>query len=462
MSAEPQPVGDSNLNRRIFFGAAGLIVGVTLLAYANSYSGPLIFDDSASIKDNPSIRSLWSLSSVFFPSPECPTAGRPLANFSFALNYAVGGTGVWSYHAVNLLLHVLSALALFGTVRRTLARLEPVPLTGGRAPGAKSESLPVALLITLLWSVHPLLTDAVTYISQRTEILMGLCYFFTLYAFIRGVEETSGAWLSASVLACFAGMASKEGMVTAPVLILIYDRVFFTGGFLKAWRLRRRFYPALAASWLLLAGLLMTGLKHRGVGFGMGVTWWNYAVTECYVIPKYLGLVFWPHPLVFDYGPLFTLTLSELLPACAASVLLVVGSIVAFVRCPRVGFLPTAFFLLLAPTSSVVPVAAQPMAESRMYLPAAVIVALSVLGFRRCAGRRGTMVCAALAIPLLCLAVVRNDFYRDATLLWTDTIAQRPANPRAYYSLALVAEEAGRLDQSRRFFRNGPEPEVRL
>lgn len=432
-------------------GAAALIVGVTLLAYANSFSGPLVFDDSAAIKDNPSIRSLWSLS-VFSPLPECPTAGRPLANFSFALNYALGGTAVRGYHAFNLLLHVLAALALFGIVRRTLERLATDSRLAGMAPRAHSGSLPAALLIGLLWSTHPLLTDAVTYISQRTEILMGLCYFFTLYAFVRGVESRSVAWLSAAVLACFAGMGSKEGMVTAPVLVLIYDRVFFAGGFLKAWTLRRGFYAALAASWLLLAVLLMTGLKHRGVGFGIGVTWWNYALTECYVVPKYLGLVFWPHPLVFDYGPLFTLTLSELLPACMVLVLLVVGAIAAFIRWPRAGFLPAAFFLLLAPTSSVVPVAAQPMAESRMYLPAAAIVALLVLGIRQCTGRRGTMGCAALAIPWLGLAVVRNDVYRDPALLWTDAIAKRPANPRAYQNLALVAEEQGRLDESRRIF----------
>src|SRR3954468_20301971 len=94
---------------------------MTLLAYSNSLSAPLIFDDAAAIRDNPSIRHLWPILPVLVPPAECTVAGRPLANLTFALNYAFGGTSVSGYHAVNLLLHILAALTLFGVIRRTLS-----------------------------------------------------------------------------------------------------------------------------------------------------------------------------------------------------------------------------------------------------------------------------------------------------------------------------------------------------
>src|ERR1035437_8113665 len=164
MPAALQSSGAQKPSRRMLAAAAVLIIGVTLLAYANSFYAPLISDDNASIKVNPSIRSLWPVSAVFATPPELPTAGRPLANLSFALNYAWGETAVWGYHAVNLALHALSALVLFGVVRRTFLRVDDARGMDGYIARRECDAYSIALAVALLWAVHPLLTEAVTYI----------------------------------------------------------------------------------------------------------------------------------------------------------------------------------------------------------------------------------------------------------------------------------------------------------
>src|SRR6185436_12957571 len=120
-----------------------------------------------------------------------------------------------------------------------------------------ASSLPLAASVAMLWVVHPLQTEAVTYVVQRSESLVGLFYLGTLYGFIRGVEAKSGgAWWVVTAIVCALGMATKEVMVSAPLIVFLYDRTFVAGSFRAAWRERWRVHLALAASWLLLAALV--------------------------------------------------------------------------------------------------------------------------------------------------------------------------------------------------------------
>jgi len=186
-------------------------------------------------------------------------------------------------------------------------------------------------------------------------------------------------WYSLSVLACLAGVATKEVIVTAPLMVFLYDRTFISGGFSGAWRRHWVFYLSLAATWIPLA-CLMTGLNHRGVGFSPDAAWWAYGLTECRVIVKYLGLACWPHPLVFDYGMFVPTPLSVLWPYALALTALLTATIVALRRSPMLGFMGCWFFLILSPTPSIVPVVGQPMAENRLYLPLAGLLALGLTG----------------------------------------------------------------------------------
>jgi hypothetical protein len=161
-----------------------LILVAGLWAYHNSFRAPLIFDDAFSITRNPHIRHLWPIWDALSPASKSFVGGRPIVNLSLALNYALGGLAVRGYHVFNLAIHLLAGLTLYGIVRRTLLR----PGLSERF-GASAEW--IALAVALLWTVHPLQTEAVTYISQRCESLMGLFYLLTLYWFICGVEGAS-------------------------------------------------------------------------------------------------------------------------------------------------------------------------------------------------------------------------------------------------------------------------------
>jgi tetratricopeptide (TPR) repeat protein len=428
----------------------GLVSGAVLAAgtlaiYRRTFGVPLLLDDGDSIARNLSIRHLWPLWPLFSPPNGAGVGGRPLCNLSFALNYAAGGTAVAGYHAVNLLIHVLAAWVLFALVRRTLRQ----PVLAERFGPAAT---PLALAISALWAWHPVITESVTYISQRGESQMGLFYLLTVYGFARyaaaGASPGRKKWAGLAILACLFGVGTKEVIVTAPLLVLLYDRTFVSGGFVIAWRRHRALYLGLAATWLPLAGLL-TSLHLRGAGTGLAVPWWDYATTECRVVIRYLQLAIWPSPLVFDYGMYVRTTLSAVWPYALILVLLLAATLVALRRSPPAGFAAAWFFVILGPSSSVIAVIGQPMAENRLYLPLAGLVSLAVLGGFALAGRRSYPVIAAVALALGLAAARRNDDYRSEASLWSDTVAKVPANARAHNNLGDVwSKLPGRMNDA--------------
>jgi Flp pilus assembly protein TadD len=423
---------------------AALIVLTALAAYRNSFAVPFTFDDATSITENPSIRRLWALGEVLSPphTVGLTVSGRPLLNLSFAINYALGGAAVQGYHRFNLAIHVLGGLTLLGIVRRTL--LQPVL----RARFGAAATL-LALAAALLWTVHPLQTEAVTYTVQRAESLMGLLYLLTLYCGIRGMDSPApGRWQTLAVTASLLGMACKEVMVTAPVLVLLYDRTFVAGTFREAWRRRRRLYLGLAATWLLLGGLVAsTGNRGGTSGLGIGVAWWAYGLTQFRAMAYYLWLSLWPHPLVFEYGTEWITRAGQVVPYALVVVPLAAGTLIALRRRPVPGYAAGWFFGILALTS-LVPGKTQMIVEHRMYLPLAGVIALGVPGIYVLAGRRSLLACVALAAGLAWLTSQRNEDYRSELSLWYDTVAKRPGNARAQYNLGVAYTHLGRLTEA--------------
>jgi Flp pilus assembly protein TadD len=427
------------------------IVVAGVLAYANSLHGAFLYDDSKHIVNNTRIRSLWPVWETITPPPN---EGRPVVALTLAVNYATSGLETWSYHVFNVSVHILAALTLFGIVRRTLG-LPIVSSSPGRvqSPILAREAVAVASAAALLFVVHPLQTQAVSYVIQRSESLAGLFYLLTLYAVIRSAAPGARpAWQAIAVAACAAGMATKQVMVTAPIVVLLYDRTFLSGGFREALCARRRLYLMLASTWALLV-LLQWLSPNPGAGFERDVGPWAYGATQFGVIVYYLRLAFWPVGLCLDYAWPVATTAREIVPPALVVLFLVGATSWALYRRPAVGFCGAVFFLALAPSSTLLPIS-QLAAEHRMYLSLAALIVLVVAAVTTTI-RNGPRIARMTAIAALGATVAsgvvltnrRNEDYRSAEVMWRDVIAKAPGNGAAYNNLAHALLENGQASE---------------
>lgn len=502
-------------NARVTWGCAALIVVAVSLAWSNALSAPFVLDDHGSVVGNASIQTLWPPGWLTPPATGGETvSGRPVLNFSFALNHALHGLDVRGYHATNIALHACAALFVFGILRRTFALLrERAPvLVGGalrpdsatgrdqRAPSRGVKPLPpfkpvdqtrrsetwCALALALLWALHPLQTAAVTYVAQRAETLAGLFYLLAVYGFLRAAGEANAGrvsdpplpgaegqvgdppcprtslragWAAVSVAACLLGVGTKETLVTAPLVILLFDRALLAGSFRAAWRARGWLHAALFATWVPLAVLVFANRGRGGsAGFAAEIDAGAYLLTQAGAIVRYLALVCWPAGQVFDYGVALAPGFGAVWPQLLGLSALALATGWTLRRNRLTGFLGACFFLWLAPSSSVVPVATQTIAEHRIYLALLVPVAFAVMGAAWLARRAKApwaagVAAAAVALALGAATFARNEVYRTELALWQDTVAKRPENPRARHNLGLALAAAGRMDEAIAAFR---------
>ncbi len=458
--------------------ACAVIVLAGIAAYSDSFHGPFIFDDRSFI-ETPAARSLW-------PPGRILSAQRPVVLASLALNRMIGGPGTTGYHLFNVAVHLLAALTLFGIIRRTLLMNWPrsdssysctsravvraanvLSMPALRSRFDEKTGTALAFCTALLWALHPLQTEAVTYVIQRTESLMALFYLMTLYCFIRYANSMDCiAWPIAAVAACALGMGSKEVMVSAPLIVLLYDRAFVAGSFREALRLRWGLYLALAATWLILArSVLEAFAPHaQSAGFSLpDITSMQYAQSEFGVILHYLRLAFWPAGLCLDYDWPLAKSAADITPGAIVVGLLLAATLWSLARRPMWGFAGAAFFLVLAPSSSIMPIKDLAF-EHRMYLPLAALVTAVVLAAyligrtlvrrlaetedarRRLGGRIAALLVFSAAAALGALTYLRNAEYATAVSIWKDTVDQRPRNVRALNQLADAYSRAGDYD----------------
>jgi tetratricopeptide (TPR) repeat protein len=402
-----------------------------LAVYWNSLSGTFIWDDRTGILGDPGVLHLGS--------PRDYLSARGFTRLTFALNVAIGGLDVRGFHVVNIAIHILASTVLYGVVRRTLARLRPSPTL---------DSDWLAGAIALLWLIHPLQTQAVTYLVQRHESLMGLCYLTTLYCAIRHFETRKSRWALLAIAFCLLGMMTKQVMVTAPLAVLLYSRTFIDPSFSKSIARHRILFVGLLGSWLWLWFLLGGGQMGQmgnpvqggpSAGFAyQGATPRQYLVTQSQVLLHYLRLSVWPNPLCLDYvWPLAEAT--RVIPELLMVSSLVAVSLFGLWRRHWVGFVGTCFFMILAPTSSIMPIA-DVAEEHRMYLPLATVVSLGVVLLWKIGERTHRRYFAAgiavLAVACAIGTVLRNRDYQDGETMWRKVIALRPGNSRARNNLA--------------------------
>jgi protein O-mannosyl-transferase len=453
------------------FAAALVLAGI--LTYSTSFRGVLVLDDIRAIAGNASIRSFQT---AFSPPGECTVSGRPVANLSFAVNYALAPadvrdvfsldgppgsargsqadaflTNIWGYHALNLAIHLAAGLVLFGVLRRTMS----------------TPSL--AFAAALFWMVHPLHTESVTYVVQRVESLAGLFYLLTLYCAIRAHGSRAIAWSAASIGSCALGMATKEVMVTAPILVALWDWTFAPR---PLDRRRKWLWVGLAATWAILALLVTTEHRAPSLDLGEGMAW-RYLITQAGVVVHYLRLAIVPSPLVFLYTWPLASSAAAVAPQLLLLGVLAALSVAALARRHPLGFAGAWVFLILAPTSSVLPIVTEVAAEHRMYLPLAAIAACIIGGVAAVATRLGRLVpadavrarraavlgavvvAAGLVVSMGAATAARNQDYWSDERLWRDTVEKQPDNPRARvaYGQALLGQ--GRSTEAETQLREG-------
>ena len=438
-------------DRLRLLAACGLIIAAGFAVYSNTYSAPFVFDGrmlERGLKplawDNPAgWFEIWP---------------RPVGYFTFHLQYTLHDRWLPGFHAVNITIHVLAALFLFGSVYLTCRSWHS-------SAGVRSEAIAIALGAALLFELHPLQTQSVTYLYQRFESLMGMFFLASVFCFAMGCREASAdeaaltggrrsgwwsvAWLVGSWLAVVASIASKEVGAVAPLVLLWYDRALVADSWQTLARRRGWFHGPF---WALMAGCVVFLFIERehyasgGIFNTARMPMLTYALHQPYVICRYLGLFAWPRGLCLDWALQPMVDSWQLMPAMVAVLGLLGITGWAAVRLPWVGFLLGSFFLILAPTSSFAPIVDLAF-EHRMYLPLAPLSVLAVLGLRSLAiwAQVSRQVLAGavagLAIVLGILTYRRNEVYESGRKVWIDVIQKAPHNSRAFFNLAWHVQE---------------------
>jgi hypothetical protein len=425
-----------------------LAMSATIVAYSPSIRGPFLFDDLSEIVDNPAIRTLLPPWRPMFEGGELPH--RPLPYLSFALNYQVGRLGAalfgtrpldpLPFHVVNLLIHLLNGWLLYRIVSTLLARQRI-------AAGDFMPPRMIAALSAALWLVHPLQSQAVSYVYQRIELLAALAALATCAAFLKATSAVRPLpWVALATIACGMGMACKEWVVVVPVIMLLFDRAFLADSWHDVFSRRGAWHLALFATWpILFAIVAVQRDRYPEAGFS---PWQSlvYAANQPLVILWYLSRLVLPTGLSLDHGTVLRkgiLGRDVWLLVPAAGILALAGwSVWSLPRRPAASFMILAFLLLLAPTSSILPVQ-DVCVEHRMYLASAIPLTATVIA----GSRLGSVVLPAALVATIVLATitaVRNTVYRSPLTAWHDAVGKSGGSSRA---LARFGTELSKLDR---------------
>ncbi len=415
----------------------------TAIVYSNSLTGDFIFDDQWHI-NKPVLKSLWPPWKFLGLTGEQIT--RPTVYFSLAVNHAISGYQPWSYHLFNLIIHILNSTFLFQILRRTFLT-SPLKKKYGR------ESKFLAFIFSIIWAIHPIQTQAVTYIIQRCESLMSSFFILTLYCAIRGWDTPQKTmWHSLSILFFFLGVGTKEVIVFAPLIVFLYRWIFFLQPIKKIILESKFLFAGFLVGYIfqfVFLAFLCYGVWQKAMGNSQA----EYVINQTKVIVHYLKLVFWPKTLCFDYQGWPIVSFEELRPYFAFVSTLLVFSIFFSIRRKPIGFAGAWFFLPLLPTS-IIPLS-DPVFEHRMYLSSAapiVLAGLFGIGIFRTLKLRVAFnpnldnALGKLSFALLVMVVAilgystfqRNFDYATNSSIWEDTVKKNPGCWRGFMAKGIA------------------------
>ena len=428
------------------------LVAFVFIVYASNLDGPFIFDDSR-IENNPQLHitslSLHNLAKAGF---ESSPSTRPVSYMTFALNYYFHGFQTRGYHLVNICIHALAAILLFLLIRTTL-NLPPL-----RAKYSTYTWLPFAA--ALVWAVHPLQTQSVSYIIQRMNSLAALFYILSLYLYTRArlARNTEKKWLLfiGALLAGILALGSKETAATLPFFIFLYEWYFFQD--LKLSWLKRQVIPAL----IMLAGITFLVLLYLGrnpleyitATYGSReFTLSQRLLTEFRIVVFYISLLLFPHPsrLNLDHHVILSTGIFSPVSTLISAVILLLLFIAALVSARKYRLL--SFCLLWYLGNIVIEssfIGLELIFEHRNYLPSMMLVLLVL-----------TLLLPILRYPwikILSISIVvlffsfwtfeRNSVWRDKMTLWSDSASKSPGKARPHNNLGVALKKKYRLDEA--------------
>ncbi len=420
-----------------------LIIFLGLAVYSNTFRVPFYFDDTE-IVDNVRIRDITNIPSLFTKTSG-PYASRPLMNATFAVNYWMDGFNTRGYHAVNLALHIANGMLLYLLVT----------MTGRHLGREEKETIPVALISSLIFVLHPVQTETVTNIVNRSMLLATAFYLSGLILFLNALtSKRIFIYMAGLFILSFLGIASRENFVTFPLLLLLFDLLFISQFSLKKAASHYKVYlPAVLGT----AYIFNLTLGHTYDISDKGIPAGEYILTQFNVHFTYLRLLIFPLNQNLDYHYRIAKTLLELptLLSFIGYIGLWAFGIACARRRPVTGFTVLWFFITLLPISFLSAAMnlrlGDVLFEHRLYLPSVgifVLVAYALLHLSK--SRQKTLLAFSFAIAIVFggAAYARNAIWSDGFSLWSDVIKKAPRKARGYGNLALTYKSAGDINKA--------------
>lgn len=480
-TAPPSRRGQNFFKANSWMISLAAIITFGLLVYSRTLNVPFILDDFSNIVDNPAIRSIWGL----FADPIRP---RIVGNVSFALNYWIGGLDVVGYHIFNIAIHLLNAVMVFWLVKLTLRTTFFQAGSNGER-SLSFDATTIALFVGLIFVVHPVQTQAVTYIVQRYASLASLFYLLSIlmYAMWRLSESNAAAvalgrevptgykwkrsfYYATAISSALLAMGTKEIAFTLPAVIILWEFSFFSGD------LKRRIVyliPFVLTTVLIpLMHFASGGPLFSATGITEPPPVIDYFLTQGRVIVTYIRLLFFPAGQNLDYDyPIYG---SFFQPAVLISFILlfaIAGTGAAlYYRSSRskdnalmrlAGFGIFWFFITLSVESSFISIP-DVIFEHRLYLPAAgliITVVTSVyLVLQRLKERIRSIEWLVALVAILVIVVLavsafaRNSVWHDDVSIWEDVVSKSPNKARPHTNLGVSYKDAGQLQKAQTEF----------
>lgn len=431
-----------------------ILIAAVGVSYANAFRGVFQFDDHNVIVGNPSVHSLAAFVG------DLPRGIRPLLKLTYLANWTAGG-GLFGFHLVNISLHAANTLLVFLIARR---------MTEGRGTDGVPACGTVPFLAALLFAVHPVQTEAVTYVSGRSMSLMAFFYLAGLLSYVRGTTGGKGWLYVVSPVLYVLAVLSKETALTLPVALLLWEGAFGTRP-----RRFREIARRQGVHWVLLVLITAAVAFHpsyRGLvlyGFGARTVPENLLAQGTGIVYLLSRLIRVDRLNIDPDLPVPGSWTPEIAARTACLAGLVIAGAVLLWRRPVAGFGLLWFFLQLLPTNSVVP-RLDVANERHLYLAswgiflAAGAEAERVQANLQVAGRwvrAGWFVAAAL---LLVFTVLRNEVYRSETAMWEETALRSPGKARVHNNLGYSYYRAGQPERAISAYREalGIDPDFAL